>query len=231
MSHKVNLLRLKAVSQALKPLDKDVVFVGGATVSLYADRKAEEVRPTDDVDVLIEVFAYKDYAAIEEKCRNFGFINDVESKIIGRYRIQGIIVDIMTTTNDALGFTNIWYKDGFKNAIDFEVDGDCLIKIFTAPYFIASKLEAFKSPQRNNNNNGIYSSDFEDIVFVLENRLNVWNEFSLADIEVKKYLKTEFKKLLSNEFFEEWIETHLSFSKIPATQYIIENLNEFILEK
>ncbi len=67
MSHSINLLRLKAVSQALHPLQTQVVFVGGATVSLYADRKAEEVRPTDDVDVLIEIWAYKDYAAIEEK--------------------------------------------------------------------------------------------------------------------------------------------------------------------
>ena len=39
MSHKINLLRLKTVNNALRPLEKDVVFLGGATVSLYADRK------------------------------------------------------------------------------------------------------------------------------------------------------------------------------------------------
>lgn len=54
MSHQTNLLRIKAVYNALGSLQDDVVFVGGATVSLYADRMAEEVRPTDDIDILIE---------------------------------------------------------------------------------------------------------------------------------------------------------------------------------
>ena len=228
MSHSINLLRLKAVSTALYPLQTQVVFVGGATVSLYADRKAEEVRPTDDVDVLIEIWAYKDYAAIEEKCRSIGFVNDTKSNIIGRYKIQGIVVDIMTTTDAALGFTNKWYANGFKNAIDYVIDESHNIKIFTAPYFIASKLEAFKSPNRKNNNNGIYSSDFEDIVFVLENRSSLWDELKCAEEDVKKYLKNEFAQLLQNTLFEEWLEAHLSFSNMPATQYIIQNLEEFI---
>jgi predicted nucleotidyltransferase len=208
-----------------------VVFVGGATVSLYADRKAEEVRPTEDVDVLIELLAYNDYAAIEEKCRSIGFINDIESGIIGRYKVQGIVVDIMTTTDSVLGFTNKWYSNGFNSAIDYTIDDDCIIKIFTAPYFIASKLEAFKSPDRKNNNNGIYSSDFEDIVFVLENRLSVWDELMIADVIVKEYLKSEFKKLLNNALFEEWIEAHLSYSNIPATNFIIENIKAFVKGK
>lgn len=230
MSHSINLLRLKAVSQALNPLQTQVVFVGGATVSLYADRKAEEVRPTDDVDVLIEIWAYKDYAAIEEKCRSIGFENDTESNIIGRYKIQGIVVDIMTTTDTALGFTNKWYASGFKNAIDYALTENNNIKIFTAPYFIASKLEAFNSPSRKNNNDGIYSSDFEDIVFVLENRLSLWDELQHADAEVKTYLQNQFKQLLDNPLFEEWIEAHLSYSNIPATQYIIHNIEAFVTQ-
>ena len=230
MSHSINLLRLKAVSQALHPLQTQVVFVGGATVSLYADRKAEEVRPTDDVDVLIEIWAYKDYAAIEEKCRSIGFVNDTESNIIGRYKIQGIVVDIMTTTDTALGFTNKWYASGFKNAIDYALTENDNIKIFTAPYFIASKLEAFNSPSRKNNKDGIYSSDFEDIVFVLENRLSLWNELQHADAEVKTYLQNQFKKLLVNPLFEEWIEAHLSYNNIPATQYIIHNIEAFVIQ-
>jgi len=39
-------------------LHEDVVFVGGATVSLYADLKATESRPTDDVDIIIELASY-----------------------------------------------------------------------------------------------------------------------------------------------------------------------------
>jgi hypothetical protein len=38
-----------------------VVFVGGATVSLYADRIAAEVRPTDDIDILLETLRANRY--------------------------------------------------------------------------------------------------------------------------------------------------------------------------
>jgi len=51
MSHRTNITRIRAVSNALGELRDKVVFVGGATVSLFADRLATEVRPTDDVDI------------------------------------------------------------------------------------------------------------------------------------------------------------------------------------
>lgn len=72
MSHRENLLRIKAVYNALGELADEVVFVGGATVSLYIDRIAEEVRPTDDIDILVELISYQGYADIEEKlCGRF----------------------------------------------------------------------------------------------------------------------------------------------------------------
>src|SRR5215204_612984 len=97
MSHQRNLVRIKSVHNALGVLQNEVVFVGGATVSLYADRMAEEVRETDDVDILIELWAHKNYAAVEEQLRKIGFINDQDSGIICRYKIQGITVDVMAT--------------------------------------------------------------------------------------------------------------------------------------
>ena len=54
MSHQENITRIRAVRNALGDLKDDVVFVGGATVSLYTDRRTEDVRPTDDIDVVIE---------------------------------------------------------------------------------------------------------------------------------------------------------------------------------
>jgi hypothetical protein len=50
-----NLVRIKAVHQALKGFEQDYVFVGGATVSLYATNPglAAEIRPKDDVKTSI----------------------------------------------------------------------------------------------------------------------------------------------------------------------------------
>jgi len=73
MSHHANVTRIKAVSNALGPLKNDVVFVGGATVSLYADRRAIEIRPTDDVDIVVEIATRVEYAELEEQLRKMGF--------------------------------------------------------------------------------------------------------------------------------------------------------------
>jgi hypothetical protein len=69
MSHRDNLVRISAVHMALGHLREEVVFVGGATVSLYADRAAEDPRETMDVDVLLEIWTFKDLAAWLQKRR------------------------------------------------------------------------------------------------------------------------------------------------------------------
>lgn len=52
---------------ALGDLKDKVVFVGGAVVSLYAERQWDEVRETDDVDILVEVYTHHQYADLEKK--------------------------------------------------------------------------------------------------------------------------------------------------------------------
>ena len=224
MSYRRNITRIKAVYNALQHLKDQVVFVGGATVALYVDQMADEARPTDDVDVVIEIWTYKDYAAIEEQLRNIGFENDRESGIICRYRVKGIIVDIMPTGEEVLGFRNKWYADGYKNSIDYMLDERCTVRIFSLPYFIASKLDAFTD---RGHNDGRISTDFEDIVYVLEYRRSVWNDLENSPDEVKAYLQTTFKKLLDNPFFFEWVDANTSKGSPPASYYIMERLKAF----
>ena len=67
MTHQTNITRIKAVANALDLLKEKVVFVGGATISLYPDkgRQVFEVRPTEDVDVIIEILNYKNRTELE----------------------------------------------------------------------------------------------------------------------------------------------------------------------
>ncbi|MCF2506940.1 nucleotidyl transferase AbiEii/AbiGii toxin family protein [Dyadobacter sp. CY107] len=225
MSHQQNIIRLKVVYNALEELANEFVFIGGATVSLYADRVAEELRPTDDVDILAEIFNYADYARIEEKLRSKGFVNDVESGVICRFKARGIIIDVMPTDDKVLGFSNKWYPAGYSTAISYVLDEKHIIKIFNPAYFIASKLEAFKN---RGNNDGRTSSDFEDIVYILNNRSSIWNEFNNASANVKSYLKTEFSVLLENKYFDEWISANLEISEQKRARFIIGNLRELV---
>lgn len=225
MSHKTNITRIKAVSNALGHLKDKIVFVGGATVSLYADRAATEARPTDDVDIVVEIATKWDYAELEEQLRRIGFQNDINSTYIGRYTLTGIIIDVMPTDIPILGFTNVWYESGFKTAIDYAIDAQHFVKIFSPPYFMASKLEAFKN---RGNNDGRTSTDFEDIVYVLENRRTIWDEMKVADENVRSYLIENFKILHTNPYIEEWIDAHASFYSNPSTSFILEDLENFI---
>lgn len=223
MSYQQNLIRIKVVFDALEELGPKVIFVGGATVSLYADRVGDETRPTDDVDILIEVLHYRDYAGVEEKLRLKGFSNDVESGVICRYKIKGIVVDVMPTSEGILGFANQWYIEGYSHAMEYVLDENYIIHIFSPAYFLATKLEAFK-----NRNDGRWSADFEDIVYLLNNRNKIWSEIDAAESNVRAYLLKEFKNLAENKYIDEWISVHLGYGDQERTYYIIGSMNDLL---
>ncbi len=202
-----------------------MIFDGGATVSLFTDRPAGETRPTDDVDILVELAHYNHYAAIEEKLRKKGFVNDIESGVICRYIINGITVDVMPLSENILGFANRWYAEAFSQAFVIDLDDRYRIKIFSSPYFIATKLEAYKNRGQNDCRT---SADFEDIVFVLNSSITVWQEMSDAPNNLKVYLTTEFKALLSQPYIDEWISAHLDYQEQRRVNFIIGNMEEFI---
>lgn len=225
MSQHTNIVRIKAVANSLGDLREKVVFVGGATVALYASREVFEVRPTDDVDVIIEILNYKDRVLLEETLRNLGFMHDISSGIVCRYIIDKITVDIMPTDDTSIGFSNKWYPEGFRKAIEYKIDEHLQIRILTPPYFIATKMEAYKG---RGEGDGRTSHDFEDIVYVLEQRAQIWDEFKSADDQVQQYLKTEFNALLRNRNIFEWVDCHVERATVPATKRIIDSMKLFV---
>ena len=228
MSHHINRVRIKAVANALGELKDKVVFVGGATISLYPTHAALEVRPTDDIDVIIEVINYAERAAFENRLRDIGFVNDVQSGIICRWRLQGILldeitVDIMPTDDESIGFGNKWYPEGFRTSVDYTIDEGCTVKILSAAYFIATKLEAFKGRGKGD---GRQSHDFEDIIYLLENRYTIWDEINNANDNLRNYLKAEFANLLNNRNLLEWIDSHVERLSPPATYLIYDEIQK-----
>lgn len=221
MSHHINLVRIKGVHHAMEVLNETVVFVGGATVSLYADKPEQtDVRPTNDIDVLIEIGSYGEYIKIQEQLAAVGFHVDPEARITCRYKYQGLTVDVMPTSEAVLGFSNKWYKEGFSNLTTYQIDERTVINIFSPPYFIACKLEAFKG---RGNNDGRASQDFEDIVFVLDNRKAIWQELNGCGHDLKNYLREEWSSLLNNRNIEEWLSAHLEYDTAAARARIILN--------
>jgi predicted nucleotidyltransferase len=210
-----NIVRIKAVANLMKGLGQPYVFVGGATVSLYASEPvfAEGIRPTEDVDVVIELLSYKGYTEIDERLRKIGFVNDIESGIICRYKIEGIIVDVMPTTAGVIGFSNRWYPEGFSNAIVYKLNDNAEILIFSLPYFLASKWDAHKS---RGGNDLRMSKDFEDMVYVFENCRDFEEQLLAGPDHVRNYLSEEFLELIDHPDFEEAVYCHMEGGKYGA---------------
>lgn len=223
--HHINIVRLKAVSNALESLNEEVVFVGGAILTLYADKPVIDIRSTNDVDVIIDILSYSHRVKVEDKLRAIGFQNDIVSGIVCRYKIEGLVVDIMPTNDPSIGFHNIWYREAFNNAITTTLDERTNIKIPTAPHFIATKFEAFKSRGQYD---GYSSHDFEDIVFVFQNRSTIWEEMGNVTGELKLYLQTSFQDLLNHPLIFDWVEGNTEHTlESNATESIMKALETF----
>ena len=69
-----NLEMLRIAVEHLGPLADELVFVGGCTTGLFVtDAAAAEVRPTDDVDTIVEATTYVQSLEILRAASNTGF--------------------------------------------------------------------------------------------------------------------------------------------------------------
>jgi predicted nucleotidyltransferase len=207
MSDHINIARLKAVADILSGLKEEIVFVGGATVSLYAAKpELTTIRATDDVDVVVELVTKSEFYLLQERLLSLGFQHDRNAPIISRFLYQGIKVDFMPIEPTVLGFTNRWYEEGIRQKIKVDLDNSTSIYIFSAPYFLASKMEAFL---KRGKGDFFASHDLEDIVYVLDHRPIVQNEIMASPTTVKTYLLEEFARLRNQHLFEEALLGHV----------------------
>ncbi|MBL0096193.1 MAG: hypothetical protein IPP46_06565 [Bacteroidetes bacterium] len=86
-------------------------------------------------------------------------------------------------------------------------------------------MEAHKDRGKND---GRTSHDFEDIVYVLENRASIWAELSNSGGALKNYLRSEFQILLNYPGLFEWIDCHVERGSPPATYLIIDEMKKFV---
>jgi predicted nucleotidyltransferase len=200
-----NLRMLEIVARGLKELRNEVVFVGGASTILYVDSKAApEPRPTDDVDCVIEVASRAKYAHLEEKLRALGFTHDRSPQAPAcRWNYEHVVVDVMPTNEKILGFSNRWYEEGITRKESRTLKDGTEISVFSLPYLLASKIEAYKSRGKGEPRT---SPDIEDIVFVLDGNVDPLQHVAAGSSEVRNYLNKEFGILLSSPGFLEAIE-------------------------
>lgn len=207
-----NLESLTLIAHRLEELCDEVTFVGGCiTGLLITDKAAPDVRFTVDVDCIINVITRSGYYALSEKLRQKGFKEIMfGDHPICRWDCDGVLIDVMPIDKSVLGFSNRWYKDAETHAIIQNITDTISVKIISAPYFIATKLEAFKDRGKQD---FLLSHDLEDIVSLIDGRPEIVNDIAIVSDDLKQYLAFEFASLMNNIQFLQALPGHLNDSE------------------
>jgi hypothetical protein len=214
----INIGVVAEIAEALGEIKDDIVFVGGAVVSLYTDDPAaDEIRPTKDIDMTLQIVNLHHWQLINEKLALLGFNPDPYGQSICSYKYKDIPVDIMATEDGPLGPANRWYKLGFENLWTARAKQQ-EIKILSAPCYLATKFEAFK----NRGSDYRTSHDIEDIIYIIDNRINIVEDIALENELISSFIKERLNDIVKKGLLKEVLMAHIhpimSDQRIPIVE-------------
>ena len=196
-----NRALFESVVRLLAPVLDELVFVGGCTSGLFiTDPAAAGIRPTTDVDAIVDVVSYAKYTALAERLRALGLAEDTTPGApLCRWRRGDLLVDVMPVDEQILGFSNRWYRAAIETAERFDVAGHDA-QVVAPALFIATKLEAFHG---RGSDDVVTSHDLEDVVAVIDGRPEIVSEVACARSDVREYIGKEIRLLLDSPDFTE----------------------------
>lgn len=191
------LATLEQVATSLGADRTLVVFVGGTVAALYDG--ALDVRPTDDVDCAVQATLPEYYALVERlKSRGFKECLDEGAPTCRLVSDTKVPVDVMPIDATVLGFSNRWYAEAFREARTYRLTEDLSIRAITPIYFVATKLEAFRSRGQGDFRT---SHDLEDALSLLGQDPTLLDQIERESTPVCGYLREELRRLCASEDF------------------------------
>lgn len=200
---------MKAGASALgEDLRSRLVFVGGCTTALFITDLVtlEDVRATDDIDLIVDLAGLPAWAQLQEELRHRGFMEAADEAVICRMRLGKLKVDFMPDDPTILGFGNRWYASGIETAQHYQLSEDLTIRILTPPMFLATKLEAYAG---RGNGDLITSRDAEDILLIVDGREELLAEITASDINVRNFIAGQFRELLDQADFDDFLDGNI----------------------
>lgn len=202
-----NIGALRAVADRLDRLGLAYAFVGGSIVNFLMDvPELAPARPTDDVDVIIEVVTSERYSDVEEKLRGLGFSHDMRPGAPRcRWTLGQLAVDIMPTEETGLGLNTTWFSEALSSAVDVEI-AHTRLRLISPVAFLATKYTAFV----DRGGGDFYAShDLEDFITVIDGRDAISSEVEAAPAALRGFVSESVRRLLENARFQEALSGHL----------------------
>ena len=204
-----NVSLLERAAELLgEALLEQLVFTGGAVAGvLITDPAMPEIRPTQDVDVICRVITRSGYHQLGSQLRQRGFQEDSRPGApLCRWCSHDLMLDLMPTQGEILGFSNRWYALALETALQQGLPSGRSIRIVTAPVFLATKLEAFRGRGQGA---FLFSHDLEDLMAVVDGRASLLEECRLSPPELRNDLAGQFRELLNTTAFLEALPAFL----------------------
>lgn len=222
----INIKIIEKVAKTLEEINEDVLYVGGAIVSFYVtDLGAEQPRPTKDIDISVQISSYNEMDQLREKLSTKGIYPAPFENVMYRYALEDILIDFIPFEETVLGPTNSWLKPGFERSYEVEA-GSQRISILPVSYFLATKYEAYKSRGKSD---PYGSHDFEDIIYVLDNNVEVVEIIKGEDQKLIQFMKEMSKEILEHPSRNDIIAGHINpFTNAERTPMVIEKLNHIL---
>ena len=192
--------RLIATARALGDLVDEIVFLGGSIVGLLiTDPGSAPVRPTKDVDGIVDPPSRLRYQQLTKRLEAKGFQPDPDGPTC-RYVKDDLMVDVMPVDTEILSFGNRWYATAMQQHHTFTLEAGASIRVIDAPTFIGTKLEAFHVRGATD---PMVSHDLEDILMIVDGRSELIAEIASTIAELREYLREQFATLQSSAFFDD----------------------------
>lgn len=202
-----NLGTLRHVADQLDKLELNYAFIGGSVVNLLLDDpEFSPARPTDDVDVIIEVLTTERYSSVEARIRAVGFEHDMrQGAPLCRWVLGVVTVDIMPTDGEHLGLNTEWFAEVLATASVKEFES-IRINLVSPVAFLTTKCIAFLDRGRGD----FYASqDLEDFIAVIDGRAAIVDEVINSPIELRNFVVGAVTELLNASDFGESLTGHL----------------------
>jgi len=223
-----NIRMIKTIAEGLGELLSEVVFVGGSVAELYSSDTvvSDEIRMTEDVDVVVQIDSLHSFHELEKKLRALGFKNDLsEGAPICRWVYNGVKLDVMANDSSVLGFSNRWYTPGIQNKIETAIDENTNIYIFNVVYYLATKFEAIKG---RGSTDIRLSHDFEDVVFIFDNCETIEAELEKSSQELKEYFRQYLGFLVKSIDFNEAVSCALPLGFDERAEEVINRIKSIL---